>query len=218
MVDSETFFSDGNFLASLRARLFANGRGLNGCFVTYDLLNSHSFTKSLKWVSALEFLKLNRRVLVEELVNWKETAADLDLDLVTFHLDHHAFRAELIDTGWLSHKHNLKLLAVRVVVDVLRQLLVHDTVLYGDVHCDAGLQVNDVGFECFNFKLSVTESVQEVKGSLVCLVAFVLKCHDVVRRSEYFFLEGLLVVKKSSVFLLKSRIFLNKRRDMRLLI
>ena len=76
------------------------------------------------WVLPLKFFELNWRVLVEELVQRKETASDSDLDLVLDTLDGNALCAKLVDTLRLTHEHDLELLPVRVVVDVLRELLV----------------------------------------------------------------------------------------------
>ena len=77
------------------------------------------------WVLSLQFLKLNRSVLVKEFVQRKETASDPDLDFVFHTLDRNTLCAELVDTLRLAHKHDFELLPVRVVVDVLCELLVN---------------------------------------------------------------------------------------------
>ena len=84
-------------------------------------------------VLTLELLELSWGVLVQELIQGQEAATDADLDLVLDALDHDALGAELIDTFGLTHEHDLKLLAVRVIVYVLRKLLVNWVVLHGDV-------------------------------------------------------------------------------------
>lgn len=55
-----------------------------------------------------------------------------------------ALAAELVDAFRLAHEHDLELLAVRVVVDVLGDAFVNQVVLYGDVDCYARFQVDDV--------------------------------------------------------------------------
>lgn len=50
-----------------------------------------------------------------------------------------AFASELINAFRLAHEHNLELLAVRVVIDVLGNTLIDLVVLNGDVDSDARL-------------------------------------------------------------------------------
>jgi len=64
-------------------------------------------------------------------------ATNSNIDSVAVALHVHAFRAELVDALLLSHKHNLELLAVRVVVDVLGEALVNLVVFDGDVDRDS---------------------------------------------------------------------------------
>ena len=57
--------------------------------------------------------------MIQELVKGEESTADTDLDLVFDAFDRDAFCTELIDTFRLPHEHDLQLLAVGVVVDVV---------------------------------------------------------------------------------------------------
>ena len=95
-------------------------------------------------VSTLELLQLSGSVLVQELVQTEVAAANLDLDLVAHapHID--SLGAELIHALGFSHEHNLELLTIRIVVDILSKSLVDDVVLDRDVDSDARFQVNNV--------------------------------------------------------------------------
>ena len=64
-------------------------------------------------------LKFDWRVLLEELIDREITSANSDFDIVLLDLDSAPLRAELVDTFRLAHKHNLQLVAIRIVVDVL---------------------------------------------------------------------------------------------------
>jgi len=57
---------------------------------------------------------------------------------------------ELVNTLGLAHKHDLKLLAVRVIVDVLSDFLVNLVALDWDVDGDTRLQVNNIVAKNFN--------------------------------------------------------------------
>lgn len=89
--------------------------------------------------------------MVEELVNGEESTSDLDLDLSALNLDHDATRSKLVDALGLAHKHDLQLLTVGVVVDVLCKFCVDHVLLDWDIDGDARLEVNDVGLEGLNF-------------------------------------------------------------------
>jgi len=101
-------------------------------------------------VLTLENLKLSGGVLVKELIDREETTTDTNLDLVFDTFDHDTLGAELVDALALAHEHDLELLSVRVVIDVLGKLLVNAIVLDRDVDRDARLQVDDVLTELLN--------------------------------------------------------------------
>ena len=101
------------------------------------LLEGNTVRHSAHRVLTFEFLKLSWSVLVEELVQGEVAAADSDLNLVTNASDHHSLGAKLVSAFGLAHKHDLQLLSVRVVVDVLSQFLVDGVVLDRDVDSDA---------------------------------------------------------------------------------
>lgn len=106
--------------------------------------------ESLHRIIAFQLLELHRRVLVQELVNRKVTAADPNADPILVDLDVDTLATELVNTLGLAHKHDLKLLAVRVIVDVLSDFLVNLVALDWDVDGDTRLQVNDVVAKNFN--------------------------------------------------------------------
>lgn len=69
----------------------------------------------------------------------------------------HTLGTELVDTIGLTHEHDLELLSIRVVVDVLGETLVNLVVLHGDVDSNTSLQVNDVLLEHINFLLPLLD-------------------------------------------------------------
>ena len=160
--------------------------------LTQSLLDGHFLTEALQGVPSLQFFELDGGVLIQELVDGEVPTADLDLDLVSFDLDHDSARAKLVDALRLPHEHNLELLAIGVVVDVLSQLLVRGAVLDRDVDCNAGLKVNDVRFECFNFNLSVAQIRQKFKRGFIRLVNFIFKLGHVIRGMHHVALQSAL--------------------------
>ena len=79
----------------------------------------------------------------------------LTVNLVLVNSNSNSLRSELIDTLTFSHKHNLKLLSVRVVVDELSKSLVNNIILNWDIDSNSLLQFNDVVLEGFNFDFSI---------------------------------------------------------------
>ncbi len=143
------------------------------------LLKGDTVRHATHRVLALENLKLRGSVLVQELVDGKEATTDLDLDLVSGTLDEDALGAELVDTFGLAHEHDLQLLAVGVVIDVLRQLLVDLVVLHWNVDGDARLQVDDVLAQRVNLSLVILHLLQHFELRLLRLVVFLLELTDV---------------------------------------
>ena len=151
-----------------------------------SLLQSDSVGHASGRILSLEPLKLRRRILVNELIDREETATDLDLNLVTQGLHVDLLRAKLIDTRGLTHEHDLKLLAVRVVVDVLSQFLVDRVVLDWDVDSDTRLKVDDVLTQLldlvvglFDLGFVVFHLLKHLKLSVLRLVVLLLELADV---------------------------------------
>ncbi len=100
-------------------------------------MDGNFFAEPLKGIPTLELLQFLGSVLVQKFIDGEVTASDLDHDLVSGDLDVDATRAEFVDTLLFSHEHDLKFLAVRVVVDVLGELFVDGAVLCWNVDGDA---------------------------------------------------------------------------------
>lgn len=150
-------------------------------------------------VFALKFLELNGGVLVQEFVNAQVAAADSDVDLIFVDFDADTLAAEVVNTLGFTHKHNLKLLAIRVVVDVLSNLFVDLVIFDGDVNCDSRLQVNDVVAEDLDFLLHVvavtlgsSQVLQQVQLVNLRLVEFVLEVSDALSGTVQVILQCLL--------------------------
>ena len=142
--------------------------------------------ESLHRIIAFQLLELHRRVLVQELVNRKVTAADPNADPVLVDLDVDTLATELVNTLGLAHKHDLKLLAVRVIVDVLSDFLVNLVALNWDVDGDTRLQVNDIVAKNFNLLVGLLAPLfrllqlgQQVKTLLLRAIEQLLQLQDV---------------------------------------
>mmetsp|Transcript_885 Transcript_885/g.1361 ORF Transcript_885/g.1361 Transcript_885/m.1361 type:complete len:201 (+) Transcript_885:250-852(+) len=120
------------------------GVGGVGRAALQSLLEGDAVGHAAHRVLALKHLQLSGSVLVEELVEGQVAAADLDLNLVTDAHDADALAAELVHAVALTHEHDLQLLSVRVVVNILSELLVDRVVLDGNVDRNARLQIDDV--------------------------------------------------------------------------
>ena len=82
--------------------------------------------------------------MVDKLVDRKESSSNLNLDLVSFDLDHDTLRAELVDALGFAHEHDLELLTIWVVVNVLCQLFISSVTLSRNVDSDPRLEIDDV--------------------------------------------------------------------------
>ena len=95
--------------------------------------------------------------MVDELVDGQKATTDLDLDFISFNLDHDALRAKLIDAFRFTHKHDLEFLAVRIIVDILCKLFVNRVSFGWDIDRNPGFKINDIGLEGVNFLLTILE-------------------------------------------------------------
>ena len=149
-------------LAGLESARASDWRRLAALSSDDSLLDGNLLSESLEWVVTLKDLELTWSVLVQELVNGEESTANLDEDLASLDLDHHATGAELVDALRLAHEHDLQFLAVGVVVDVLGELQVDRVGLDRDVDGDALLKVNDVGLKRLALSLEITDSLEQL--------------------------------------------------------
>ena len=108
------------------------------------LLNCNFFAESLQRIFSFKFLQLNWRELVEKFVNAEVAATDSDLYFVLFYADVDTLRPKLIDALAVSHKHHLKFITIRVVVNELGHLLVDRVILERNVDRYSCLKVDDV--------------------------------------------------------------------------
>ena len=99
-------------------------------------------------------------MLVQELVNAHVATTHTDLNLVLFNTDVDLLGAKLVDALCLTHEHQLKFVAIWVVVDKLCHLLVDLITLDWHIDGNSCLQVNDVVLESLSFNLKVTHLPQ----------------------------------------------------------
>ena len=152
------------------------------------LLQSDTIRHAAHWIFAIKLFELSWSVLVEELIEGEVTSTNLDLNLVTNAAYPYALCAELVHSLRLTHEHDLELLSVGVVVDVLSQLLVKCIVLDWDIHGDASLQIDDVLAQLFDLvvgliklPLVLLHLLEHVQLHGLRLVEFLLELADVSR-------------------------------------
>jgi len=126
----------------------------------------------------------------------------LDKDLAAFDLDAHTLLTELIDTLRLAHEHDLELVAVGEVVDVVAERHIDLVLLDGDVDSDAALQVDDV-------LLKGAHLLEQLQARLVRLETLLLDLLNVSRCFLEVDLEAVLLAEKLLVLALESFILLH---------
>lgn len=179
--------------AAGRSSGHSDGRFLSDALVLDGALDGNLLGQALQRVLSFKLLELLGSVLLEEGIDRQETTTDTDLDVVLLNLDHDLSGAELVDTGGLSHEHDLQLASFGVVVDVLGETLVDIILLDRNVDSDSLLEVNDVLLERFNLDLGILQLLEELKRSLVGSVHLLLEVDDVLGRLIKLLLElGLL--------------------------
>ena len=132
------------------------------------------------------------------------------MNLASCDFDVNALLSELVNTLRLTHEHDLQLLSVGVVVDVLGKRLVDGVALDGNVDGNSRLQVDDVGLEGLHLSFEVSHGLEELEGGSVSGVAFLFKLDDVTGGSLHFFLEHFFVVKQTLILVLERVVFLHK--------
>ena len=79
------------------------------------------------------------------------TSTNLDLDAASHNFERQAARTEIVHSLRLSDEHELELLFVRVVIDILGKNLVNLVFAHGDVVRETAFNVHDVALESFGF-------------------------------------------------------------------
>ena len=185
--------SNGHLLhgaAVLSGRGTADGRVLaNGFSFAGGVLHCGGLTEASKRVVRGKLLKLDGGVLVQELIDGEVTSTNTDVDLVLVNSDSDSLGSELVDTIGLSHEHDLQLLSVGEVVDVLSKSNINSVSLNWDVDGDAGLQVDDVLLEGVNLELSRLKAFEELNLDLADLEVLPFKLLDVEGAADEFFLQ-----------------------------
>ena len=84
-----------------------------------SLLKGNTVCHAAHRVLTLKLLKLSWCVLVKELIQREEATTYADLDLIFDTLDHDTLGTKLVNSLGFTHEHDLELLPVWVVIDVL---------------------------------------------------------------------------------------------------
>ena len=158
-------------------------------------MNCHLLAPSLKWILSLQLLEFDWGILIKELINGEVTSTNTDVDLVFVNSDSDSLGSELVDTIGLSHEHDLQLLSVGEVVDVLSKSNINSVSLNWDVDGDAGLQVDDVLLEGVNLELSRLKAFEELNLDLADLEVLPFKLLDVEGAADEFFLQVIFLIE-----------------------
>lgn len=143
-------------------------------------MNSNLFAKSLQGVLSLKLFKLDRSVLIEEFIYTEVSSSNSDLDAVVFNFNCNSLGSKLVYSLSLSHKHDLELSPLWVVVDKLSQFFINDIILDRNVDSNPLLQINDILLESLNFTLSILQLFEQLQRSFICFVYFFLQLQDIV--------------------------------------
>ena len=113
---------------------------------TNRLLDGNLLIEALHSIFAIEFLKLYRSVLIKELINREIATTDFDMNLVSFTLYRYTSLAKFVHSSRLSQEHYLKLLSIRIVIDILGELFVDRVIINRDIDSNPRLKLHDVCF------------------------------------------------------------------------
>ena len=127
-------------------------------------------------------------VLVEELIDADIAAANADHDFILSYSYLDALGTKLVNPLRLSHKHDLKLVSVGIIIDIVCDPAIHNIILDWHIKCNLLLEVKDVDFESFNFLGEVPHLSQKFESLLIRLVDPVLKLFHVLDRLSHLFL------------------------------
>jgi hypothetical protein len=158
-----------------------------------DLLDSDLLRELLEWIVSGDLLELDGSVLIDELVDGHVTTTDANLDLVLDDLHLNTLGSKPVDTGALTHEHDLELGSVRVVVDVLSDFHVNGIVTDGHVDGEAGFELDDVALEMLELFFVNANLLQEVKTVLVGGVDLILESSHILRGGSQVGMQLLLV-------------------------
>ena len=142
-----------------------------------------------KWVSLLNFLELNGSMLVQKLVNTHVATADPDLNLVFLDTNCHSLGAKIVHALANSHHHDLKLVAIGIVVYKLSNSHVNGIVLSGNINLNFSLQINDVILQHFYFNFWVTHALQKIQTALIGCQSLLLEVYNITCSSFYLILQ-----------------------------
>ena len=144
--------------------------------------------KPLERVSPLKLLQLQRRVILQELVD-AHVAASHSNKKLAFRLAYlDPFRAEFVDAGALAQEHDLQLLPVRVVIHKIRQFHIDRVILDGHIDGHFGLEIDGVDAQRLNLRLLVPDLLKQLQALLVGLVDAIFELFLVVVRLFHVFL------------------------------
>ena len=138
----------------------SNRRRLTDCCGDASLLDSNFFWETLYWVFAVQSLHLNRRILIQELINRKISSANSNLDIILLNLHSNLFGSKLVHAFRFSHEHNLQILPLWIIVDELGEASVHLVVFYWNIHRNPMLQINNILLKRFKFIFSALQLLQ----------------------------------------------------------
>ena len=151
--------------------------------------------KLLQRVSPLDLLELDSHVLVQELVDCEVSTTDADLKLSLHYANLDPLGTILVLASRFTHEHKLEFVAIREVVDEVRQFAIDGVLHDWDVYSDLLLQVDTVDFKSVYFLSLILDLVEEGQTNLVCFEDAGFKLGHVLNR-----LHHLLLVLHSEAF------------------
>lgn len=151
--------------------------------------------KLLQRVSPLDLLELDSHVLVQEFVDCEVSTTNADLKLSLHYANLDPLCTILVFASRFTHEHKLEFVAIREVVDKVRQFAIDRIIHDWDVYSDFLLQVDAVDFKSVYFLSLILDLIEEGQTDLVCFEDACFKLGHVLNR-----LHHLLLVLHSEAF------------------
>lgn len=138
------------------------------------LLHGNLLVEPLQGVPPLHLLKLRRCVLVQELIDGQVASTHSDIDPLFINLDEYSPGSELVNPLTLAHEHNLELLSIRVVINILGKSAIDLVITHRYVHRNPRFQIHDVLLECLHLDFTFLQQLQQLQRLLLRIKQLVL--------------------------------------------
>lgn len=156
-------------------------------------LDFRSFCNFFQRILSLQLCKLLWKALIEEFVDFEESASTFDLNCITHQFNDHRLGSELVNTRRLPVKHNLQPFTVRIVVNKFCHFKVDLVAFNRNINCNSLFEIKNILFQSLIF-------CDKFEHFFVCIEASFLKTRDVGCSAVQLTLKMSFLGEKSLVF------------------